>query len=78
MTDRDSKALRGQTHNDHERAKLRGKGRSPDYPPGSNEGLEFTGEMGLSGDTTSLRGFTTGSQKDLHPERDIDAKREIP
>lgn len=57
-----SKGGFGDNMNDRERAKLRGKGHEPDYGPGSVEGSRMVEELGLSGDTMSLRGHTTGSQ----------------
>ena len=57
-----SKGGFGDNLNDRERAKLRGKGHEPDYGPGSEEGSRMVEELGLSGDTTSLRGHKTGSQ----------------
>jgi hypothetical protein len=48
--------------NDRQRAQLRGKGRAPDYAPGSEEGTRLIEETGLTGDTTGLRGQQVGSQ----------------
>jgi hypothetical protein len=64
-----SKGGFGDNMNDQDRAKLRGKGREPDYGQGSVEGTRQMGEPGLSGDTTSLRGHKTGSQETTRNER---------
>jgi hypothetical protein len=52
----------GDNMNDRQRAQLRGKGRAPDYAPGSEEGARQAEEIGRSGDTTGLRGEPVGSQ----------------
>lgn len=53
----------GSPRSDRARAAIRGKGKAPDYAPGSDEGMHFTGELGERGDDTSLRGFTTPGQR---------------
>jgi hypothetical protein len=52
----------GDNQSDRERAEIRGKGRAPDYEPGSDEGTRQFQEPGQRGDTTSLRGHETGRQ----------------
>lgn len=59
----------GSPRSDHERNAIRGKGKSPDYGPGSEEGLHFTGELGARGDDTGLRGHTTPGQRIREDEK---------
>jgi hypothetical protein len=64
-----SKGGFGDNKNDQDRAEIRGKGREPDFDPGSDEGTRQMQEPGKSGDTTSLRGQKTGSQNPPHNEK---------
>lgn len=61
--------------NDRERAKLRGKGRTPDYKPSSDEGHIFTGEIGMRGDNTGLRGHTVSEKLQGHTAEERTAIR---
>ncbi|HEY9721441.1 MAG TPA: hypothetical protein V6D47_05480 [Oscillatoriaceae cyanobacterium] len=53
---------------DQARERLVGKGREADYPPDSDEGREFIGEMGLGGGSPSLRGYADDPKLDT-PEK---------
>lgn len=59
----------GDNMSDRERAELRGKGRAPDFEPGSDEGTRREQEPGQRGEDTSLRGQRTGSQDTPRNER---------
>lgn len=59
---KDAKKGSSKIHNERERAKMAGKGRTPDFAPGSDEGATFVGEIGLRGDDVSLHGYRTPEQ----------------
>ena len=64
-------AKKGPLHakNDHERAKLRGKGHRPETGAATHSGVEFAGEMPGRTDAFSLQGIDT-------PEHGAQAARE--